>query len=125
MFNNKVLSEIRDTLSAAGVAALALGFAFVIFKVFEPLAPVITLAFVVGLTKLAWSHRQTRTAVLSGIVFYAAGWVTFWTTGGVLASVTLACSGMLLWFLGAGLALGTQLERTLRFVTVTSARLRA
>ena len=92
-----------NRLETFGRIALAIIIFFLILKtLIEPLAPLITILFVLGGTILSFRHRITSIMSFGGLALYLASWPAV-ATYGTWPGMLVWMMGVLLWFAALGL----------------------
>jgi hypothetical protein len=100
-----------DRIEAFGRIAFAIFIFFLILKtVVEPLAPLVTILFVLGGTIASFRHSLTGIMSIGGLALYLASWpavATYGTWPGMLVWMI----GVILWFAALGLPAGMLPQR--------------
>jgi hypothetical protein len=101
-------ARIQSLVEIAAGALIGAGILMVLYflgLIFSFLAPIATIAFVLGFTALAWKKTTHRLLVIGGLVSYVIAWVVVWTIGSGLESLALTVGAFGSWCTGAYMAL--------------------
>jgi hypothetical protein len=100
-FMKNHLKNVFETVLGALAIIAALIFAYGFLKtIVAPLAPIVTIAFVLFFTALACQKRTNAILSVGGIILYSASWLAV-STYGMIPAILIWGFGVSIWFVAA------------------------